>query len=71
MSQSAWVPTWLGTGLPFGPGIQAAWKPSIALRVTQMRLRGTMPRTSVQADRQAPSITTFSPDARTAENWST
>src|ERR1043166_7866996 len=71
ISHSAWVPIELGTGLPFGPGIQAAWEPSVARRVTQMRLRGTMPSPSVQADRQAPSITTFSPELRTAEYWST
>src|SRR3954462_9032881 len=67
MSHSACVPTELGTGLPFGPGIQAAWNPSVARRVTQILLRGTMPSTSVQADRQAPSITTLSPEFRTAE----
>ena len=43
----------------------------MARRVTQMRLRGTMPSTSVQAERQAPSMTTFSPELRTCENWST
>ena len=35
--------------------------------VTQMRSRGTMPSTRVQADRQAPSIITRSPELRTAE----
>ena len=43
----------------------------MARRVTQMRLRGTMPSTSVQADRHAPSITTRSPEFRTSEYWST
>src|SRR6266542_2990217 len=37
---------------------RAAWKPSTARRVTQMRSLGTVLSTSVQADRQGPSITT-------------
>src|SRR5581483_11706522 len=44
---------------------RAAWKPSTARRVTQMRSRGTMLSTSVQADRQGPSMTTRSPELRT------
>ena len=42
-----------------------AWKPSTARRVTQMRLRGIVLNTSVQADRQGPSMTTRWPDCRT------
>ena len=42
-----------------------AWKPSTALRVTQMRLLGMVLNTSVQAERQGPSMITRSPDCRT------
>src|SRR5215475_13111668 len=42
----------------------------MARRVTQMRSLGIMLSTSVQADRQGPSMTTRSPDARTSSNRS-
>src|SRR3954454_25007370 len=42
----------------------------MARRVTQMRLFGTVESTSVHADRQGPSITTRSPEARTCANRS-
>ena len=40
----------------------AAWNPSTALWVAQMRSRGTKPSTIVQADMQAPSMTMDSPE---------
>src|SRR6516225_2918999 len=46
-------------------GIEAAWKPKRARGVTQIWLEGTSPSTSVQADRQSPSIITRSPVERT------
>src|SRR6201996_8623651 len=49
---------------------RAAWKPSTARRVTQMRSFGTTLSTSVQADMQGPSITTRSPEAATLSNMS-
>ena len=42
----------------------------MARGVTQMRLRGSDISTSVQAERQGPSMTTRSPDARTVSNSS-
>jgi hypothetical protein len=42
-----------------------AWKPRTALCVTQIRLRGTVLSTRVQAERQGPSMTTLWPDFRT------
>ena len=50
--------------------IRGAWKPSTALRVTQMRLLGMVLSTSVQAERHGPSMTTRSPVARTSSNRS-
>ena len=64
MFHSARVPSLLVTGRPSEPGIQAAWKPNRARGVAHMRLRGMMPSTSVQADRQLPSMTTRSPEER-------
>ena len=46
----------------------AAWNPSTALWVAQMRSRGTKPSTIVQADMQVPSMTMDSPDSRTWRN---
>jgi len=39
----------------------------MALDVTQIRVRGMTSSTSVQADKQGPSMTTRSPDFRTRE----
>ena len=47
--------------------IAGAWKPRTALEVTQMRLRGIVLSTSVQADRHGPSMMTRSPDFFTRE----
>jgi len=58
------VPKVLVTGRPSASGIQAAWKPSRARDVAHMRWRGIMPSTSVQADRQLPSMITRSPVER-------
>jgi len=56
----------LVTGRPSPSGIQAAWKPSRARLVAHIRLWGIRPISSVQADRQLPSITTRSPEDRSA-----
>jgi hypothetical protein len=51
------------------PSIQrGAWKPSTALGVTQIRLRGILLSTSVQAEKQGPSTITRWPDCRNTEN---
>lgn len=67
-SQSSCVPSALYTAAPLGPIFHAAWKPKFARGVTQMRSRGTVPRTSVQADRQEPSTTTRCPESRIVAN---
>jgi catechol 2,3-dioxygenase-like lactoylglutathione lyase family enzyme len=49
---------------PFSSTIWGAWNPRTALEVTQIRLRGIVLRTSVQADMHGPSIMTRSPERR-------
>ena len=59
---------WRTRALPLRRSMmRGAWKPSTARLVTQMRLDGTVLSTSVQAERQGPSMMTFSPDWRTRE----
>ena len=60
----------LGTGRPLLPGFQAAWKPSFARGVTQMRSCGITPSTIVQADKHGPSMMTRSPELFSAARFS-
>ena len=54
------------TVAPRNPRRPAAWNPSTAFAVTQMRSCGTIASTSVQADEQVPSMTICSPASRSA-----
>jgi hypothetical protein len=56
----------LTIGRPFSPGFHAAWNPSFARGVTQIRSCGITPSTMVQADKHGPSMMTRSPELRKA-----
>ena len=64
IAYSICVASRLVTARPLRPTSQAAWKPRLALEVTQMRSCGTAPSTIVQAEAHSPSITTVSPELR-------
>jgi hypothetical protein len=70
MSIRSWVAARLVTGRPSSPGCQAAWNPSRAFGVTQIRSFGITPSTMVQADRQGPSMITRSPELRSTARFS-
>src|SRR5258706_15414623 len=51
--------------LPESSNVHAAWKPSTALWVAQIRSLGTNPSPIVQAETHVPAMTTGSPESRT------
>src|SRR5260221_9275347 len=70
MSNKSRVASRLVTACPLPLGCHAAWKPSRARGVTQMRSRGMTPSSMVHADRHGPSIITRSPEPRKATRFS-